>query len=99
MRKPNYRFERAERDRAKRPETTRSCSGSRKGRRPLPRMALPNQPPTTSRAKAEQTSRTGLPRDSGRRRLVRLRYRCARFGPDCFRDRAKAIALEQVGQS
>ena len=54
MRKPNYRFERAERDRAKKAKTTRSCSGGRKGPRPAPTMALPNRPRRTSRAKRDR---------------------------------------------
>jgi hypothetical protein len=53
MRKPNYRFERAERDRAKRPKTMRSCSGGRKGPLPTPATALPKRPQRTSRGKPD----------------------------------------------
>ena len=41
MRKPNYRFGRAERDRAKKAKRTRSCSGGRKGRDPRRRRRSP----------------------------------------------------------
>jgi hypothetical protein len=54
MRKPNYRFERAERDRAKEARNERSCSGSRNGRPPGPRTPPPNRPRRTSRAKPDR---------------------------------------------
>src|SRR6266436_3725103 len=45
----------------KRPERTRSCSGSRKGPRPAPRTALPNRPRRRSPARADRCRRRRIP--------------------------------------
>ena len=54
MRKPNYRFERAERDRAKKARNDKKLQRQQERAAPKPRMAHPSQPWRTSRAKADR---------------------------------------------
>jgi len=54
MRKPKYRFERAERDRAKKARNDKKLQRQQERATPAPRMALPSRPGRTSRAKADQ---------------------------------------------
>ena len=54
MRKPNYRFERAERDRAKKARNDKKLQRQQERAAPPPKMALPNQRQKTSRANADR---------------------------------------------
>ena len=53
MRKPNYRFERAERDRAKKAKNDEQLQRRQKGPRPAT-TALPNRPWRTSHTKRDR---------------------------------------------